>query len=74
MLTRLEMHHVISNDFTNVHNFSLLFGIRGIPFERDAKVKSSLSSLRVFVTREEAANEAFFGDQLNHILFLIRKQ
>jgi hypothetical protein len=60
MLTRLEVHHVISDDVTNVHNFSLLFGIREIPSELGLKVKAPLSSLRVFATLEEAANEAYW--------------
>ena len=66
MLTRLEVHHVISNDVTNVHNFSLLFGIREIPSELGTKVKATPSSLRVFATPGEAGNESFFGDRLDH--------
>jgi hypothetical protein len=62
MLTRLEVHHIISDDITNVHNFSLLVGIREIPSELGLKIKTSPSSLRVFATPEEAANEAFLGD------------
>ncbi len=54
MLTRLEVHYVISNDLTNVPNFSLLFGIREIPSELGLKAKASPSSLRVFAPPEEA--------------------
>ena len=56
MLTRREVHHVISDDVTNAHNFSLLFGIREIPSLLGLKVKASLSSLRLFATPEEDAN------------------
>ena len=66
MLTRLEVHHVLSNDVTSVHNFSLLFGIREIPLELGAKVKASPSSLCVFANPEEAANKSFFGDRFDH--------
>ena len=59
MLTRSEVHHVVCDDVTNVHNFSLLFGIREIPSELGLIVKASPSSLRMFATPEEAANEAF---------------
>jgi hypothetical protein len=71
MLTRLEVHHVISDDVTNVHNFSLLFGVREIPSELGLKVKASPSSLRVFATPEEAANESYFGDRLDHFCSLL---
>jgi len=66
MLTRLEVHHVISNHVTNVHTFSLLFDIREIPSELGVKVKVAPSSLRVFVTPEEASNKSFLGDRLDH--------
>jgi hypothetical protein len=65
MPTRLEVHHVNSNDVTNVRTFYLLFGIREIPSELDVEVKASPSSLRVLATLEEAADEAFFGDRLD---------
>ena len=68
MLTRLKVHHVLSNDVTSVHSFSLLFGIREIPSELGAKVKGSPSSLRVFVTPEEAANESFLA--IDWIIFV----
>ena len=64
MLTRLEVHYVISDDITNVQNSSLLFGIREILSELGLKVKASPSSLRVFANPEEAANESYFGDRL----------
>jgi hypothetical protein len=64
-------YHVISDDVTNVHNFSLLFGIREIPLELGLKVKASPSSLCVFATPEEAANESYFGDRLDHFCFLL---
>jgi hypothetical protein len=70
MLTHLEVHHFISNDVTNVHTFSLLFGIREIPSELGAKVKASPSNLRVFPTPEEAAKSSFFGDRLDHFCSL----
>ena len=70
MLTRLEVHHVLSNDVTSVHSFSLLFGIRKILSELGAKVKASPSSFRVFATPEEASNESFFDDQLDHFCSL----
>jgi hypothetical protein len=66
MLTRLLVHHVISDDVTNVHNFSLLFGVREIPSVLGFKVKASPSSLRVFATREEAANKSYVRDRLDH--------
>ena len=69
MLTRIEVHHANFDDVSNVHNFSLLFGIREIPSELGLKVKASPSSLRLFVTLEEAANEAYLGDRLDHFLF-----
>jgi hypothetical protein len=55
ILSHLEVHHVISDDVTKVHTFSLLFGIRGILFELGAKVKASPSRLHLFPTAEEAA-------------------
>ena len=61
MLTHLEVQHVISNDVTKVHTFSLLFGIRKIPSELGVKVKASPSSLRVIATPEEDANESFLA-------------
>ena len=67
----IQVHHVLSNDVTSVHNFSLLFGINEIPLELGAKVKVFPSSLRVFAIPEEAANESCFGDRLDQILFLI---
>jgi hypothetical protein len=70
MLSRLEVHHVISNDVTDVHTFTLLFGIREMPSGLGAKVNASPSSLRVFATPEEAANETFFGDRLDHFCSL----
>ena len=70
MLTHLEVHHVISNDVTDVHTFSLFFGIREIPSELGAKVKASPSSLRVFATPDEAAHESCFGDRLDHFCSL----
>ncbi len=71
MLTRLEVHHVISDDVTNVHNFSLLFGVREISSKLGLKVKASPSSLRVFATPEEAANQSYFDDRLDHFCFLL---
>jgi hypothetical protein len=71
MLTRLEVNHVITDDVTNVHNFSLLFGVREIPLELGLKVKASPSSLRVFPTPEEAANKSYFGDRLDHFCSLL---
>ncbi len=71
MLTCLQVHHVISDDVKNVHKFSLFFGIREIPSELGLKVKASPSSLRVFATPEEAANEAYFGDRLDHFCSLL---
>jgi hypothetical protein len=62
MLTRLEVHHVISNDFMNVQTFNFLFGIRKNPSKLGAKVKASPSSFRVFATPGEAANESFCGN------------
>jgi hypothetical protein len=70
MLTRLEVHRVLSNDVTSVHDFSLLFGIREIPSELGAKVKASPSSLRVFATPEEATYESFWGDRLDYFCSL----
>jgi hypothetical protein len=66
ILTHLDVHHVISDDVTKVHNFSLLSGIREIPSGLGLKVKASPSRLHVFATPEEAANEAYFGDRLDH--------
>jgi len=70
MLTRLEVHRVISTDVTSVHNFSLLFGIHEISSELGAKIKASPSSLRVFATPEEAANKTCLGDLLDHFCSL----
>ena len=74
MLTRLEVHHVIFDDVTKVHNFSLLFGIREIALELGLKVKASPSSLRVFATPEEDANESDFGDRVDNLRSFARKQ
>jgi hypothetical protein len=71
MLTRLEVRHVISDDITNVHNFSLLFGVRKIPSKLGLRVKAPHSSLRVFATPEEAANKSYFGDRLDHYCSLL---
>jgi hypothetical protein len=70
MLTHHEVHHDIFVDVTNVHTFSLLFGIREIPSELGAKKKVAPLCFRVFVTPEEAANESFFGDRLDHFCSL----
>ena len=70
--TSVEVHHFISDDVTNVHNFSLLFGIREIPSELGLNVKAPPSSLRVFATPEEAVDEAYFGNRLDDFCSLLK--
>ena len=55
MLIRLEVHHEYFYEDTKVYNFTFLFGIREIPPELGAKVKSFPSSHCAFPYTEEAA-------------------
>ena len=71
MITRLEVHHAISKDVTNVYEFSLLSGIRDIPAQLASKVKASIESLRVFPSPAEASKDIYFGDRLDDFCSLL---